>query len=343
MTLDEYIKKIPKVELHIHVEGTIKPSICIKLGTKNKRQKEKLPKIKDGKYCFSDFESFKNCFYHASRCIQTSDDFELLFFEFIKQLESNNVIYAEALFSPLNFKVDVETIGKGVLRGLIKAYKKYKPRISLIIDASRNLGANHVQNAVDTSVKLRKLGLPIIGFSIGGLEKGYPPNLFKKQFKYAKDNGLFLYAHAGETAGANYIKEALDILCVQRIGHGVSLVKSSSLLNRVIKNRVPVDCCITSNILTGVVDKIANHPFKRMYDCGALLTINSDDPVFFNSNITEEYIKITKSFNLSVNDIDQLVLNSIEAAFVNNKYKKQLRNVFYNESLRLKKVLDISC
>ncbi|MFH1971378.1 MAG: adenosine deaminase [Patescibacteria group bacterium] len=343
MSLEDYIEKIPKIDLHIHIEGTLEAKTAKKLGVKNKRPQTKLPKIINNSYNFSDFYGFKNCFYYASRCLQTTSDFELLFFEFVKHLSINNVVYSEALFSPLNFKVDIEKIKKGALSGLGKAYKEYKARINIIFDASRNLGTGYVQNGVETANELRKSGLPIIGFSIGGLEKGFPPNLFKKQFQYAKENGFFLYAHAGETASSSYIKEAIDILGVQRIGHGISLIKNTKLLNRVVDMKLPIDCCVTSNIATGVIGSIINHPFNKLLKHGALVTVNTDDPAFFSTNITKEYIKVVRTFNLGIKDVDQLVLNSIEAAFVNNEYKKELRKMFYSESLRLKKSLDISC
>lgn len=342
MDLKEYIKKIPKVELHVHIEGTLTANTAIKLGIKNKRPKQKLPKIRRNKYYFSNFEEFKNCFYYASRCLQTTYDFELLFFEFIKQLESNNIIYAEALFSPLNFKIDTELIVKGALKGLKRAYKKYTTRINIIIDASRNLGSEHVQKGVDLAIKLRSYGLPIIGFSIGGIEKDFPPKLFKNQFDYARSNGLILYAHAGETAGPNYIRSALDDLGVKRIGHGLSLLKNRHLLNFVIQNQIPVDCCISSNISTGITNNIKAHPFKKMYNRGVVVTINTDDPAFFNTTLTTEYYSLVKTLKFKGSDIDRLIVNSINASFASNEYKEDLLKTFHEKSFKLRKSLAIS-
>lgn len=325
--LKEYIAKLPKIELHVHIEGSLSANKAISLGKKNKRPKDKRPKVKNNKYIYSNFLEFKNNFYYASRCLSKKSDFSSLMFNFLKDSYLNsNIVYSEALFSPLNFKIDTDIIKKGIDKGYKLAQEKFPISINIILDSTRNMGVEYVTKNVLLALEYRDFGLPVIGVSIGGIEEGYPPRGFVEPFKLAKRNGLKLFAHAGEHAGSDYIKEAVSLLGIARIAHGTTLIDDLNLTREISKLGMLVDCCPTSNVCTNAITKLENHPLRRLIDLGVKVSINTDDPAFFNISLNDEILNCVDKCNLKPSEISTVLLNAVYGSFLKESEKTKIAN-----------------
>lgn len=326
------IIKMPKVEIHLHLEGAFTFEFLFGLVQKYGGDSQ----IKDvndlrAKFVFKDFAHFIETWFWKNKFFRSPEDFEESTYQTIKNLSQQNVIYAEVFFSPWDFGssgLRFESIIEATISGIKKAEKDFSINIGLIADIVRDHGAqNSMQRLNQITPFLRK---GIIGIGLGGNEKDFPPMLFKDVFLEASRRGFRTTVHAGEAAGPESVWSAIKDLHAERIGHGVRAIEDPKLVDFLKEKQIPLEICITSNLKTKVFSSLNEHPFSRFYKEGLLVTVNSDDPPMFGANITDELILLHDKLDYSLEDISKLMQNSIKASFLDEHDKKRLRDVTNN-------------
>ncbi len=266
--------------------------------------------------------------------LQTPEDYELITYRLMEQLKSENVLHAEVYVSVgvcLWRKQDMEAIVEGLERGRERGEHEFGISLLWIFDAVRQFGPGAARDVFDLAAKFRDRN--VVGVGIGGDEQKAPPELFREAYAYAADQGLRLTAHAGETAGPESIWGALN-LGVERIGHGLSASQDSELIEELATRQIPVEICLTSNLRTGCCGKISEHPVRRYFDQGLLLTLNTDDPAMFGTTLTREYELAQTEFGFTDEHLRELARNSFEASFLPAEKKVQFLNLLDSASIR---------
>lgn len=322
---DAFIEGLPKVELHLHIEGSLEPELMFSLA---KRNKIKIPfksvaEVRKA-YNFSNLQDFLDIYYQGMNVLQKEQDFYDLTMAYLKRVAEQNVVHTEIFFDPQGHTergVKFETVVKGITRALKDGKKKYGISSKLIMCFLRHLPE-------EDALKTLKEALPykdeIYGVGLDSSEKGHPPSKFRKVFKKAKKHGLKLVAHAGEEGPPEYVWEALDDINVNRIDHGNRSLEDKKLIKRLVKEEMPLTVCPLSNLKLCVVKDIRQHPLKKMLDLGLKATINSDDPAYFGGYMNENFKAVAKGLNLSKKDLETVSRNSIEASFLKKHQKKKL-------------------
>lgn len=321
------IIKLPKVELHVHIEGATLPETYYELAQKNNI---KLPakSLNEWKsfFEFKDFPHFIQVYSNAAKALKKPEDYSYLIEQFYAFQARQNIVYSEAYLSATflveAFKNDeiLEAISLGVKNG----EKKYNTKVNLIPDIARHIPDSQ-EKVLDLIIDGYKQGL-FIGIGLGGLEKGFPPNLFIETYKKAKKAGLKLVAHAGEADGPESIWGAIKDLEVDRIGHGVRCIEDEKLLDYLKQSQIPVEVSPTSNYHLGIINKGDNHPIRKMVDAGVYCTINSDDPAMFSTTLSQEY-ELLYAQGFSKTELLTLNENGINASFLTSVEKKKLLNL----------------
>ena len=329
------IIKMPKVEIHLHLEGAFTFEFLFGLVQKYGGDSQ----IKDvndlrAKFVFKDFAHFIETWFWKNKFFRSPEDFEESTYQTIKNLSSQNVVYAEVFFSPWDFGssgLKIESIIEATISGIKKAEKDFPINIGLIADIVRDHGAQTSMQRLNQITPFLRKG--IIGIGLGGNEKKFPPVLFQDVFLEARRRGFRTTVHAGEAAGPESIWSAINDLHAERIGHGVRAIEDTKLVEYLKENQIPLEICITSNLRTKVFRSLCEHPFSLFYKEGLLVTVNSDDPPMFGANITDELILLHDKLDYSPEDILKLMKNSITASFLDERDKKRLRdatdNYFY--------------
>src|SRR5215468_6595616 len=282
-----FIRTLPKAELHLHLEGSVAPETLVEL--RRRRGKQSTIAEAEALYQYKDFMGFLMAFKTLTDDLQTPDDYELITYRLMEQLKSENVLHAEVYVSVgvcLWRKQDFAAIFEGLERGRARGEKDFGVSLLWIFDAVRQFGAEAAQTVFELAAKYRDRN--IIGVGIGGDEQKAPPELFRDQYAYAKDQGLRLTAHAGESAGPESVWGALN-LGAERIGHGLTASQDPELIEELAKRQIPVEICLTSNLRTACCSKISDHPVKSYFDHGLMLTLNTDDPAMFGTTLNQEY------------------------------------------------------
>ena len=322
------IKAMPKVELHVHIEGAVSPTAYFELAKKNnvKLPVETLEQWKNY-FKFKNFSHFIEVYITAVSCIKTPQDLSVIIEDFYKHQSSQNILYSEAFLSASFLIQNFETkeVLEAIEAGMKAGEEKYKVKVNIIPDIARNLPDS--QEGVLNLVKAGYKRGTFIGLGLGGLEIGYPPHLFKETYKAAKEAGLKIVAHAGEAVGAESIWGAINDLHIERIGHGIRCIEDEVLMKQLKENQIPIEVSPTSNYHLGVVNAQENHPIREMFDKGLFCTLNSDDPVMFSTNLVKEY-ELLLDQGFSNEELIQLNRNAIHASFLNQeekaKYEKLL-------------------
>lgn len=325
--MKELIKKIPKAELHIHIEGSLEPELMFKLAQRNN---VKIPykTIEDLKnaYNFTNLQSFLDIYYSGAEVLIKEEDFFELTYEYFKKCLDDNIVYVEIFFDPqthLNRGVSFETVFNGINKACLAAKKNFKIDSKLIMCFLRHLSC---EDALKTLKLAENYKEHIVAIGLDSSELNNPPSKFKKVFEEAKKQGYLLVAHAGEEAGADYIYEALDVLKVNRIDHGVQAIQSKKLLKRLKEENIPLTVCPNSNIELKVFNKYSEHNIKKLLDYGLNVSINSDDPAYFKGYINSNFINVTNALELSKEEILKLIINSFNSAFITQKEKEKYIN-----------------
>ena len=341
--LRQFIRLMPKVELHVHLEGAIKPETLLKLARRNNVNLpvNALPALQDW-YRFSDFDHFIDVYFAICNCIRTPHDFELITTEFLKTQAEQNIRYSEVIFTPFTHLAHVpfdEQLA-AINRARRQAETELGVQMALVPDISRHMRptGDSIQIA-DWAVDNMHNGIVALG--LGGPEIGNPPGLFKDAFQRAQAAGLASLPHAGETEGPDSIWGAINTLSAARIGHGIRCLEDPGLVSYLKQNRIPLDVCPSSNVRLGLVPSLVQHPLPKLLAEGLWVSINSDDPPMFDTTLTDEYYRIVDTFGFGIHDVTQFVINAIRASLLAPIKKQGLENDFRDKFATLQNSLGV--
>ena len=325
--ITEFIKKTPKTELHLHIEGSLEPELMFKLSKRNKVEIpfKNVDEIRSA-YNFTNLDSFLKIYYQGSNVLITEEDFFDLTWEYILRCKQDNIVHTEIFFDPqshLPRGVGFKTIINGINKALNKARDELNISSKIIMCFLRHLDEEScfdvLKQACDHKDK-------IIGVGLDSSEKGNPPTKFRRLFEQAIKEGFLTVAHAGEEGPSEYISDSLDILKVKRIDHGVQCLKDEKLVNRLFSEKIPLTVCPLSNVKLCVFDKLENHNLKKMLDKGLRVMVNSDDPAYFGGYLNKNLIETSKALNLDIQDVKILIENSFKSSFLDEDEKKNWLN-----------------
>jgi adenosine deaminase len=320
----KFIKKTPKAELHLHIEGTLEPELMFKLA---KRNNIKIPfeNINDVKsaYNFSSLESFLNIFYQGSNVLVKEQDFFDLTWAYTLKCKEDNVVHTEIFFDPqthINRGIHFEVIINGIYKALLKANKEFGLTSKIIMCFLRHLDEKSAFEILDQALVHKD---KIIGVGLDSSELNNPPRKFERVFKKAIENDFLTVAHAGEEGSPEYIWEALNLLKVKRIDHGVQCLQDKKLVKKLLEDQIPLTVCPLSNIKLCVFKKLQDHNLKKLLNNGLMVMVNSDDPAYFGGYINKNLIECQAALDLSREDIKKLIINSFKSSFLIESKKKE--------------------
>ena len=307
----EFIKKTPKAELHLHIEGTLEPSLLFKLAKRNKIQIPfaNVDEIKSA-YNFSNLQSFLDIYYQSANVLIKEEDFFDLTWAYLLKCKEDNVVHTEIFFDPqahMSRGINFEVVINGINKALIKANKEFGLTSEIIMCFLRHLDEKSAFETLDQALDHKD---KIIAVGLDSSEINNPPRKFEKVFKKAIEKGFLTVAHAGEEGPTEYIWEALDLLKVKRIDHGVQCLKDKKLVQKLIDEQIPLTICPLSNIKLCIFKKLEDHNLKKLLNNGLMVMINSDDPAYFGGYVNKNLIECQVALNLSKEDINEkYVLN----------------------------------
>jgi adenosine deaminase len=319
----DLIKKLPKAELHLHIEGSLEPELMFRLAKKNNVE---IPydSVEDVRaaYNFNNLQSFLDIYYAGANVLLTQDDFYDLTWEYILKCVEDNVIHTEIFFDPQTHTergVAFEAIITGIKEALADAKEKYGITSCIIMCFLRHLSQEEAFETLEQALAFKD---DIIGVGLDSSELGNPPSKFKEVFQKAKEAGFKLVAHAGEEADFSYIYEALDLLNINRIDHGVQSIKSPELMQRLKDEQMPLTVCPNSNIELRVFDNYKEHNIKELLDYGLNISVNSDDPAYFKGYVNQNFVNLHENLPITEEDVITLVKNSFRSAFISDELKE---------------------
>jgi adenosine deaminase/aminodeoxyfutalosine deaminase len=325
-----FIRALPKAELHLHLEGSVTPETLVEL--RRRHGKQSTLAEAEALYQYKDFPGFLQAFKTLTEDLETPDDFQLIAYRLMKQLKSENVLHAEVYVSVgicLWRKLDFDAIFEGLERGRERGEWDFGVSCLWIFDAVRQFGPGAAQQVFELAAKYRDRN--VVGVGIGGDEQKAPPEQFREAYAYAASQGLRLTAHAGESAGPESIWGALN-LGAERIGHGLSASHDPELIEELATRQIPVEICLTSNLRTGCCISASDHPVRRYFDQGLMITLNSDDPAMFCTSLNREYEAAQAQFGFSDEHLRELARNSFEASFLSPEKKLAFLNLLDSEA-----------
>jgi aminodeoxyfutalosine deaminase len=337
--LIEFAQRMPKVELHVHLEGSILPRTLIKLAQRNHVS---LPGKNEAElaesYQFQTFAKFIDTYLMVTSCLCTKDDYRLIAYAYGKECARQNIRYAEVTFTIVTnmrlTRLPWEEILDGLNDGREQARRDFGVWWQWIFDIVRN-NPETQDTVLEIALDSREKG--VIALGLGGTEEGFPPEMFVEVFRRAENEHLHRVPHAGEIAGSQSVWSALKLLHAERIGHGVRSIEDPLLVEYLKANLIPLEVCPTSNVRLKVFPDYAHHPLRKLWDEGILLTVNSDDPALFGTDLNNEYKVLVKYFNFSQAELEQICLNAIQASFLSQGEKQKMLQEFRKEFEELSK------
>jgi aminodeoxyfutalosine deaminase len=321
-----FIRRLPKAELHLHLEGTVTPETLVELSHRHDSQPLDLEQA-HAIYRYTDFSGFLMAFKAVTERLRTPDDYELIAYRMLERLARQGVVHAEVYVAVgvIHYwdRGDVEPLFEGMERARLRAEREFGITAYWIFDAVRQFGTEKAARVFQEAAVMRQSYPSIIGIGIGGDERHTGADLFRSLYAEARDAGLRLTAHAGESVGPEGIWGALNI-GAERIGHGLTAIHDTELMGILAERQVPIEICISSNLRTGCCALVAGHPVRRYFDSGLMVTLNSDDPAMFGSDLENEYRIAQDDFAFSNEHLRELASNSIEASFLPPERKVDL-------------------
>ena len=315
--LARHIDRLPKSELHIHIEGTLEPEMMFALARRNGIT---LPyanvEALHAAYKFSNLQDFLDLYYQGMSVLLTERDFYELAAAYLDKVAGQGLRHAEIFFDPqghLSRGVSFATVIDGISRAIGDARRRHGIRADLIMCFLRHLEEADAERTLDLALTHKDR---IIGVGLDSSEVGHPPRKFARVFRRAREAGFHIVAHAGEEGPPDYIWEALDLLGVERVDHGNRALEDTALIARLVHDRMPLTVCPLSNLRLAVIDDIRLHPLKRMIDHGLLVTINSDDPAYFGGYLNENYRAIQEALLLDRKEMEAIARNGFVASFL---------------------------
>jgi len=319
--IESFIRLLPKAELHLHLEGTILPSTLVELSVRHDERPLTQAEA-DAIYQFTDFTGFIEAFKAVTRRLKTAEDYELVAWRMMQKLVAQGVVHAEVYISvgviymwrnhdPACF----EPIFEGLERARVRAARELGLSLYWIFDAVRHFTVPEAERVFRKAAEMRTQYPSIIGIGLGGDERAAGSEPFRALYAEAREAGLRLTNHAGETTGPEAIWEALSVGS-ERIGHALSAIRDQALMDELKARQIGMELNPTSNVKTGVCESFASHPLRQYFDQGLLVSINSDDPAFFGSDVANEYLLTQKVHGFSRNELRKLASNSMRSSFL---------------------------
>ncbi|MGB3371142.1 MAG: adenosine deaminase [Rhodococcus sp. (in: high G+C Gram-positive bacteria)] len=307
---------LPLAELHMHIEGSLEPPQIFEFAERNgiTLPYGDIDELR-GLYEFTDLQSFLNLYYANTSVLRTAEDFADLARAYFRRAAAGGVTHAEIFFDPqahTSRGVSLEAVVEGLADASSSSEREFGVTSGLIASILRDQPVLHANKLLDD---LLALDAPIIGLGLDSAEAGFPPSLFVDVFAKARAEGLHVVAHAGEEGPAEYIWEALDLLGVERIDHGVRCLEDDALVNRLVEEEIPLTVCPLSNVRLKVYDDLADHPIRQMIERGLIVTVNSDDPAYFGGYVDDNFAALVDKLGLTEREREILHDNSIKASF----------------------------
>jgi adenine deaminase len=319
-TLADKIARAPKAELHIHIEGSLEPELIFALAKRNnvKLAYDSIDALRAA-YAFSDLQSFLDIYYAGASVLLTEQDFYDMTMAYVERALEDHVTHTEIFFDPQTHTergVAIETVVAGIEGALADAEARGLSS-KLILCFLRHLSEEDALKTYESALPLfDKYKHRLIGVGLDSSERGHPPSKFERVFEKARERGLKLVAHAGEEGPPSYVYEALDLLKVDRVDHGVRSIEDAKLVERLADERIALTVCPLSNIKLCVFDDMTKHTLKDLLDRGVAVMINSDDPAYFGGYVNANYFAIVDALKLDDAEVYTLLRNSLEASFV---------------------------
>jgi adenosine deaminase len=311
------IQRLPKCELHIHIEGSLEPELMFALARRNgiRLPYESVDALRQA-YRFRNLQDFLDIYYQGMSVLITEQDFYDLAFAYLQRACADNVRHVEMFFDPQGHTsrgIAFSTVVSGLHRAIADAGRELGVQASLILCFLRHLDEADAEKTLDSALAFRD---KIVGVGLDSSEAGNPPSKFRHVFRRAGDAGLFLTAHAGEEGPPSYVWEALDVLGVGRIDHGNRSLDDQTLVGRLAREQVALTVCPLSNLRLRVIDDLKLHPLRQMMDKGLVVTVNSDDPAYFGGYVNENYRAVSDALGLRRDEIVAVVRNGIRASLM---------------------------
>jgi len=312
-TVVNFINETPKSELHLHIEGSLEPELMFKLAKRNKVEIpfKSVDEIRSA-YNFTNLDSFLKIYYEGSNVLITEEDFFDLTWEYILRCKKDNIVHTEIFFDPqshLPRGISFDTVINGIHKALTKANNDFGITSKIIMCFLRHLDEEPCFDVLKQACNHKD---KIIGVGLDSSEKGNPPVKFKRLFEQAMKEGFITVAHAGEEGPPEYIWDSLDILKVKRVDHGVQCLNDEKLVEKLVKDQIPLTVCPLSNVKLCVFDKLENHNLKKMLDKGLRVMVNSDDPAYSGGYLNKNLVETSKALNLKIEDVKKLIENSFK-------------------------------
>ena len=330
MSLVEFIRQMPKVELHVHLEGSTRPETLLKLAKKHGKTlpANTVEGLREW-YRFKDFPHFAQIYWACAECFRYPEDIEEITRDFLLGQKEQNILHSEVTYTPLtqyrqcnlSFDAQLEAINRARSWG----EKELGITMGLTIDIPREL-CTEEESLLVADWAISGIGNGVTAFGLGGYEVGFPPSLFVKAFDRARAAGLPSAPHAGETEGPRCIWDSIRLLGAQRLGHGIRCLEDPELVTYLREHRIPLEVCPSSNVRLSVVPSLAEHPLPKLMEKGLFVTLNSDDPPMFDTTLTDEFLRCAEAFSWTKDTVINLTTNAVEAAFVTETRRAELRS-----------------
>jgi adenosine deaminase len=321
--MEEFIRKLPKAELHLHIEGTFEPQLMFDIA---KRNNISIPFSSvqeiEAAYDFDCLQDFLDIYYQGAQVLIHEQDFYDLTYSYLKKCAEQNVRHTEIMFDPQTHTergISFETVISGINQACRDAQRDLGISSLLIMSYLRHLSEEAAFRTLKESIPFKE---HITAIGLDSSEKGNPPSKFKKVFEASVAEGYIALAHAGEEGNADYVWEAIDILNIKRIDHGNNALQDPDLVTEIINRDMALTVCPLSNKALQVVPDLKKHPLKKMMELGLKVTVNSDDPAYFGGQVNQNYSEIHRALNLSKKDLYELAKNSFTYSLLNENKKK---------------------
>ena len=326
MDVRGFVRRLPKAELHLHLEGSLEPAMLMDLATKNKvpipfRTVEEVKQA----YRFTELQTFLDIYYQGMNVLRSEEDFYDLTMAYLERVAADGAVHVEVFYDPQGHTdrgIPFEVVSDGILRALADGRARLGITSYLILCFLRHLSEEEAFATFREAEPFFADGR-ILGVGLDSSETGHPPSKFTRVFATARDAGLRVVAHAGEEGPADYVREALDLLKVDRIDHGNRSLDDPSLVERLARMGLALTVCPLSNLRLRSVPDMGSHPLKRMLDAGLKATVNSDDPAYFGGYLLDNYVAVAEALDLTRYDLIKLVCNSIDGSFLDETSKSQ--------------------
>ncbi|NPV41688.1 MAG: adenosine deaminase [Anaerolineae bacterium] len=335
--MQSFIEGLPKVELHLHIEGTLEPELMFKLAERNRVQLsyKTIEEVRKA-YQFNNLQTFLDIYYQGAQVLQNEQDFYDLAWAYFSKAHSQNVRHAEIFFDPQTHTargIPFETVISGLRKAQEDAEQKTGLSSRLIMCFLRHLSPEEALDTLEEAKPFRKW---ITGVGLDSSEQGRPPALFQKVYEQAEAAGFLPVAHAGEEGPAEYVWEALQLLKSRRIDHGVRSTDDPELIQYLIREQIPLTVCPLSNIKLRVFQTMKEHNLRRMLQMGVCVTINSDDPAYFGGYMNENFLAAQRDLELTKDELVKLSANAIKASFIDENARQVLTaelNEYYRKNV----------